>query len=209
MAQATPQDPQSNASLDDERPRAVDDADIRSATSRQEELDALVASSDTGGRSPSRPVAILIAATALCWSLFQLWFASPFPFMLRIGVFNDTEARSIHLAFAIFLAFLVFPPARGKFQMVLGVGIPIVLGALFLTGATGVLPVWYLPLVVILVVAAVVLPSPNHRVPLNDWAAGHRGRGRVRRVPLHQLRGHLRPRRRARTSSTSWSARWA
>ena len=158
-----------HGSLDDERARNVDEVDVRASASRQSDLDALVASSDTGGRSPSRPVAILIAATALCWSLFQLWFASPFPFMLRIGVFNDTEARSIHLAFAIFLAFLVFPPARGKFQMLLGIGIPIVLGSLFLTGATGVLPVWYLPLVVILVVAAVILPSPNHRVPLNDW----------------------------------------
>ena len=159
-----------SASLDDERPRSVDDADVRAATSRQEELDALVASSDTGGRSPGRPVAILIAVTALCWSLFQLWFASPFPFALGFGVFNDTEARSIHLAFAIFLAFLVFPPARGKFQMALGIGIPLVLGALFLAGATGVLPVWYLPLATVLVVVAVVLPSPNDRVPVNDWA---------------------------------------
>jgi len=156
-------------SLDDEVPREIDDVDVRSSTSRSEDLDDLVASSDTGGRSPARPIAYLIAGTALLWSLFQLWFASPFPFMLRIGVFNDTEARSIHLAFAIFLAFLAFPPARTKFQLTLGIGIPIVLGALFMTGATGVLPIWYLPVITVLVVGAVLLPSPKDRVPLNDW----------------------------------------
>ena len=43
------------------------------------------------------------------WSLFQLWYASPLPFLLGVGVFNNTEARSIHLAFAIFLAFTAFP----------------------------------------------------------------------------------------------------
>ena len=156
-------------SLDDAEPRRIDDADVRAATSRRQELDDIVASSDTGGRSPSRPVARLIAGTALAWSLFQLWFASPFPFMLRIGVFNDTEARSIHLAFALFLAFLVFPPSRTTPQTALGLLVPICLGALFMTGATGVLPVWYLPLIVALVLVALVLPSPNHRVPINDW----------------------------------------
>jgi hypothetical protein len=32
------------------------------------------------------------------WVIFQLWYASPLPFALRFAVFNDTEARSIHLA---------------------------------------------------------------------------------------------------------------
>jgi TRAP transporter 4TM/12TM fusion protein len=32
--------------------------------------------------------------------------------MLRFGIFNSTEARSIHLAFAIFLAFLAFPALK-------------------------------------------------------------------------------------------------
>ena len=43
------------------------------------------------------------------WSLFQLWYASPLPFALGFGIFNDTEARAIHLAFAVFLAFFAFP----------------------------------------------------------------------------------------------------
>ncbi|WP_217475942.1 TRAP transporter permease [Stutzerimonas stutzeri] len=64
---------------------------------------------DVGGRIPEGAMAQLIAGLALLWSLFQLWIASPLPFMLRIGVFNNTEARSIHLAFALLLAFLAYP----------------------------------------------------------------------------------------------------
>ncbi len=157
------------SSLDDVESRTIDEVDVRSATARHENLDDLVASSDTGGRSPSKPIAYLISGTALLWSMFQLWFASPLPFMFRVGVFNDTEARSIHLAFAIFLAFLAFPAARTKFQLILGVGIPIVLGFLFMKGATGVLPIWYVPVITILVAGAVLLPSPKDRVALNEW----------------------------------------
>ena len=64
---------------------------------------------DVGARMPAGTMAKLIAGLALLWSLFQLWIASPLPFMLRIGVFNNTEARSIHLAFALLLAFLAYP----------------------------------------------------------------------------------------------------
>lgn len=79
------------------------------------DLDALVASADTGGRNPSNlAVAKLITLVALAWSLFQLWIASPLPFSFGIGVFNDTESRSIHLAFAVFLSFLVYPAFKGS-----------------------------------------------------------------------------------------------
>jgi TRAP transporter 4TM/12TM fusion protein len=80
----------------------------------QVDVDELVASSDTGGRHPGPAAAKLLFGTALAWSLFQLWFASPLPFAIGIGVFNDTEARSIHLAFAIFLAFLAFPALKSS-----------------------------------------------------------------------------------------------
>lgn len=46
---------------------------------------------------------------AAVWSLFQLWIASPLPYLFRFGVFSATEARSIHLAFALFLAFMAYP----------------------------------------------------------------------------------------------------
>ncbi|MGB5613173.1 MAG: TRAP transporter fused permease subunit, partial [Sedimenticolaceae bacterium] len=51
----------------------------------------------------------MLFGVPVAWSLFQLWYASPLPFQLGLGVFNNTEARSIHLAFAIFLAFTAFP----------------------------------------------------------------------------------------------------
>ncbi|MHA1523318.1 MAG: TRAP transporter permease, partial [Alphaproteobacteria bacterium] len=80
-----------------------------------DELDDLVASSDTGGRAPDNArVALLIAGVALVWALFQVWIASPLPFTTGIGVFSSREARPIHLGFAIFLAFLVFPAFKNS-----------------------------------------------------------------------------------------------
>jgi len=69
-----------------------------------------VAESDTGARAPKGMVSRgALLYVPLAWSLFQLWYASPLPFIFDFGVLNDTEARSIHLAFAIFLAYLAFP----------------------------------------------------------------------------------------------------
>ena len=135
----------------------------------QEELDELVASSDTGGRSPSGPVAMLLLLVALAWSLYQLWIASPLPFTLGFGVFNDTEARSIHLAFAIFLAFAAFPAARSPVQLALGIGTPILLTILFMTGAKEGTPVWWIPIAGAFVAGSVALGSPKNRIPVWEW----------------------------------------
>lgn len=83
------------------------------STQQQEALSAeeLIAQ-DVGARLPVGAMGATIAALALLWSLFQLWIASPLPFSLKFGVFNDTETRAIHLAFAILLAYLVFPALR-------------------------------------------------------------------------------------------------
>jgi TRAP transporter 4TM/12TM fusion protein len=75
----------------------------------RDSLQQMVAESDTGGRKPTGAVARLLMLVALAWSLFQLWYASPLPFALGIFVFNDTEARAIHLAFAVFLAYTAYP----------------------------------------------------------------------------------------------------
>ncbi len=136
----------------------------------QEELDALVASSDTGGRGAAGAVGIFLTCTALAWSLFQLWIASPIPFMVGFGVFNDTESRSIHLAFALFLAFAAFPAARTKFQLGLGVAVPLILAFLFMTGAKEQTATWWIPIVALAVVATIVLGSPKDRVPIWEWA---------------------------------------
>ncbi|HYQ98526.1 MAG TPA: TRAP transporter permease [Casimicrobiaceae bacterium] len=76
------------------------------------ELQQLVADVDTGGRKAAGATARLIFGVALTWALFQTWYASPLPFALRFGVLNDTEARALHLAFALFLAFLAWPAGR-------------------------------------------------------------------------------------------------
>jgi TRAP transporter 4TM/12TM fusion protein len=73
------------------------------------DFNEMVAAADTGARNPSGVAAKVLFGTALAWSLFQLWIASPLPFMVGFGVFNSTEARSIHLAFAVFLAFTSYP----------------------------------------------------------------------------------------------------
>ena len=77
-----------------------------------EALQQLVADTDTGARSPSGLTSQIIFAAALAWALFQFWYASPLPFTLGFGILNDTEARSVHLGFALFLAFLAWPATK-------------------------------------------------------------------------------------------------
>ena len=77
-----------------------------------EQIHQLVAEADTGGRKPTGLSAKIVTWAALAWSLFQLWIASPLPFAFGVFVLNDTQSRSIHLAFAIFLGYLLFPPLK-------------------------------------------------------------------------------------------------
>jgi TRAP transporter 4TM/12TM fusion protein len=78
------------------------------------ELQEMIAEADTGARSPAGFAGQLLLIIPLVWSLFQLWYASPLPFMVGFGVLNDTEARSIHLAFAIFLAYTAYPTFKSS-----------------------------------------------------------------------------------------------
>lgn len=73
------------------------------------DVNQLVQDNDAGGRNPGPLVRKLLLCVAVAWSLFQLWIASPLPFTLGIFLLNDTESRAIHLAFAVFLAFLAYP----------------------------------------------------------------------------------------------------
>ncbi|MSQ53996.1 MAG: TRAP transporter fused permease subunit [Betaproteobacteria bacterium] len=73
------------------------------------DLKQIVADSDVGGRHLRGMTGKLAFAIAVGWSLYQLWYASPLPFTFGWGVLNDTEARSLHLATGLFLAFLCYP----------------------------------------------------------------------------------------------------
>ncbi|MBA3496921.1 MAG: TRAP transporter permease [Ramlibacter sp.] len=84
-----------------------------------EELDKLVKEADLGGREPGGAVGLGLAIVAALWSVFQVWYASPLPFTLGLGILNDTEARAIHLAFAVFLAFCAFPAFRQSSRSVI------------------------------------------------------------------------------------------
>jgi TRAP transporter 4TM/12TM fusion protein len=76
----------------------------------EEELAEMIAETESGARNPTGafPKKVLFLVPLL-WTIFQLWYASPLPFIFNLFVINDTEARAIHLAFAIFLSFTAFP----------------------------------------------------------------------------------------------------
>ena len=82
------------------------------ADSKEAELEQLVAEIDRGGRNVTGIFGAVVFIGALMWAVFQLWYASPLPFKWHIFIFNDTEARALHLAFAMFLAYLAFPATK-------------------------------------------------------------------------------------------------
>jgi TRAP transporter 4TM/12TM fusion protein len=77
-----------------------------------------VESKISGDLSPTKNLTGLhlkiVGIIAIIWSLFQLWYASPFPFMFNIGMFKGLPARAIHLGFALTLAFLIYPISKRK-----------------------------------------------------------------------------------------------
>ncbi|MEZ8742681.1 TRAP transporter permease [Photobacterium swingsii] len=81
-------------------------------TQTSADVQDMVAQADTGARNPTGLAGRILWFVPLCWSLFQLWYASPLPFIFNFAILNDTEARSVHLAFAIFLAFTAYPALK-------------------------------------------------------------------------------------------------
>jgi TRAP transporter 4TM/12TM fusion protein len=80
-----------------------------------QKVEDIVAEVETGGRDPKGTISRnVLFFVPLCWTIFQLWYASPLPFMLNFFVINDTEARAIHLAFALFLAYTAFPTFKSS-----------------------------------------------------------------------------------------------
>ena len=83
-----------------------------------EELQDLVASTDSGARNPrNRAVALLIAGLALFWSLFQIWVAEPqfwFGELPFVKILGSDQTRPMHLALALALAFLAYPAGKSS-----------------------------------------------------------------------------------------------
>ncbi|MFN2436356.1 MAG: TRAP transporter permease [Desulfotignum sp.] len=74
-----------------------------------------VAEVESGARNPVGAVPKnILFFVPLIWTLFQLWYASPLPFIFNFFVINDTEARSIHLAFAMFLSYTAYPTLKSS-----------------------------------------------------------------------------------------------
>ena len=78
------------------------------------DVDLMVAEVESGARDAVGIAGKFILALAFVWSAFQLYIASDVPFILTEAtglklVFNNQEARQIHLAFAISLAMLAYP----------------------------------------------------------------------------------------------------
>ncbi|WP_319412768.1 TRAP transporter permease [uncultured Cohaesibacter sp.] len=79
----------------------------------EEELQDLVASTDAGARNPVGPVGTFLAIVALVWAVFQVLLASPISnYVLPSDLINNS--RQVHLAFAIFLAYMAYPALKSS-----------------------------------------------------------------------------------------------
>jgi len=88
-------------------------SDTKTTSTLDDKLKKVMAETEGGARNPTGAIPKkVLFFVPLFWSLFQLWYASPLPYLLNIFVLNDTQARSIHLAFAMFLAFTAFPTLK-------------------------------------------------------------------------------------------------
>ncbi len=75
----------------------------------------MIAEVDTGARNPKGAIPKkVLFFVPLIWTLFQLWYASPLPYLFNFFVLNSTEARASHLAFAMFLAYTAFPTFKSS-----------------------------------------------------------------------------------------------
>ena len=89
-------------------------ADSIQAGKVSEVLETMVAEADTGGRKPTGLSKKYIFVISLSWAVFQIWYASPLPYLFNFGVIIDGHARIIHLTFAFLLAFATFPALKSS-----------------------------------------------------------------------------------------------
>ncbi|MFW6076539.1 MAG: TRAP transporter permease, partial [Hyphomicrobiales bacterium] len=155
----------------------VDNTSAAAATETDGAPD-IAAVADTGARAPSGGTGKFLYGVAVAWSLFQLWYASPLPFYFDVLIFNATQARAIHLAFAMFLAFTAFPGIIRRASMLPVFGIVYVLvGAVLLFYAASLqiagdrqwLIFAVMGLLALIAAWAASRPGPLDRVPVADW----------------------------------------
>lgn len=99
-----------------------------STANTNSDVEDFIADSDTGGRKPAGAFSRwILLAVPLVWAIFQLWIASPLRYdvvlvwnnsflgdLFKLVILNDTQTRAIHLAFAMFLAFIAFPTLKSS-----------------------------------------------------------------------------------------------
>jgi len=76
------------------------------------DYDKMVETADAGARDPNPLISKALFYVCLLWALFQIYIATPLPFMLDFLLLNNILQRSIHLAFALFLVFCYFPRSK-------------------------------------------------------------------------------------------------
>ncbi|MCG8509405.1 MAG: TRAP transporter permease [Rhodospirillales bacterium] len=74
-----------------------------------ESVEKLSESIDMGGRHPAGLEAKFLFLAAFSWSLYQIYIASPLPYVTGILMIDDTQDRAIHVAFCLFLGFCAYP----------------------------------------------------------------------------------------------------
>ncbi|MCF8104796.1 MAG: TRAP transporter permease [Desulfohalobiaceae bacterium] len=90
-------------------------SDARQNTATETQLQEMIAQTETGSRRPRGAISKrILFFVPFCWTVFQLWYSSPLPFIFNVFVFNSTEARAIHLAFAMFLAYTAYPSFKAS-----------------------------------------------------------------------------------------------
>jgi TRAP transporter 4TM/12TM fusion protein len=79
------------------------------AQNPDENVEELSESIDMGGRHPVGMEAKFVFLVALTWSFYQVYIASPLPYVTGILMIDDTQDRAIHVAFCVFLGFCTYP----------------------------------------------------------------------------------------------------
>lgn len=76
--------------------------------SKNQDVDKIVIS-EVGDLNNHGFLGKLLCLILFTWSMFQLWYASPLPYIFGWGVLNEDEAKIVHLIFASMAVYLLFP----------------------------------------------------------------------------------------------------